>query len=412
MVKLMGPLIIRFLSRAWLCIPIFCVGFFFMAPQDAKGKGILSKLKKSFKARIKKEKTIPKRTSILYLGDSMSMGAFGKVFDMKLREAGFEVYTYVAGGATPYYWLSRYEPIASNIGFWEKTPTVDRRQKFIKEVPKVESLVENWNPDIVVIQTGINLYSSLRSKRREKSDNIAVVEGLCRDMAKAAVIGGRRCYWIAPPASHPERFPYALQDEMSSIMNDTVSPFGRVFDSRDVTKFVDPYPETDGIHYGPTEAREWAQHVMSDFMIYAGNDAVGRRALDPDEPFEAKHIEVKKAIPVDPSTIVWKEIDVKIRLKIKTEIPRVKAVTYRSCLVLYDYEVQEVMAGYYPYETLRVAHYGVFNRKYTAKSRYRLGFEKAWKMVPLQNYPTMSRLQMFDDLDPDFDKPIYIIKQE
>jgi hypothetical protein len=147
-------------------------------------------------------------------------------------------------------------------------------------------------------------------------------------------------------------------------------------------------------------------------MIYAGNDAVGRRALDPDEPFEAKHIEVKKAIPVDPSTIVWKEIDVKIRLKIKTEIPRVKAVTYRSCLVLYEYEVQEVMAGYYPYETLRVAHYGVFNRKYTAKSRYRLGFEKAWKMVPLQNYPTMSRLQMFDDLDPDFDKPIYIIRQE
>ncbi len=115
MVKLMSPLIIIFLSRAWLCIPIFCVGFFFMAPQDAKGKGILSKLKKSFKARIKKEKTIPKRTSILYLGDSMSMGAFGKVFDMKLREAGFEVYTYVAGGATPYYWLSRYEPIASNI---------------------------------------------------------------------------------------------------------------------------------------------------------------------------------------------------------------------------------------------------------------------------------------------------------
>ena len=158
-----------------------------MAPQETKGKGILSKLKKSFKARIKKERKSPKPTSILYLGDSMSMGAFGKEFDIKMREAGFDVYTYVAGGATPYYWLSRYEPIASDIGFWEKTPTVNRRKKIIKEVPKVESLIENWDPDIVVIQTGINLYSSLRSKRREKSDNIAVVEGLCRDMAKAAV---------------------------------------------------------------------------------------------------------------------------------------------------------------------------------------------------------------------------------
>ena len=129
MVKLLGPLIIRFLSRTWLCIPVFSVSVFFMAPQDASGKGILSKLKRSFKGRIKKEKTIPRRTSILYLGDSMSMGAFGKEFDIKMREAGFDVYTYVAGGATPYYWLSRYEPIASDIGFWEKTPTVNRRQK-------------------------------------------------------------------------------------------------------------------------------------------------------------------------------------------------------------------------------------------------------------------------------------------
>ena len=199
MVKLMGPLIIKFLSRAWLFIPVFCVGFFLIAPQDASGKGILSKLKKSFKARIKKEKKPPKRTSVLYLGDSMSMGAFGNAFDLKLREAGFEVYTYVAGGATPYYWLSRYEPVASDIGFWEKTPAVNRRQKVIKEVPKVESLVEDWNPDIVVIQTGTNLYSSLRSKRREKSDNIAVVEGLCRDMAKAAVSGGCLLYTSPSP---------------------------------------------------------------------------------------------------------------------------------------------------------------------------------------------------------------------
>ena len=93
MVKLMGPLIIKLLSRTWLCIPVFCAGFFFIAPQDVQGKGILSKLKKSFKARIKKERKPSKAisplkpTSILFLGDSMSMGAFGNSFDMKLREA-------------------------------------------------------------------------------------------------------------------------------------------------------------------------------------------------------------------------------------------------------------------------------------------------------------------------------------
>ena len=162
--------------------------------QESQAKGIFSKLKE-FKSRIikgKKSKNLPS-TSVLFLGDSMSMGAFGSTLDSKLRDAGFEVHTYVAGGATPYYWLSQYQSISSDIGFWEKTPKLERRLKKIEEVPKVEDLLNHCDPDIVVVQTGTNLYSSLRSKRREESDNIKLVQNLCRDMAEAASKGGRRC---------------------------------------------------------------------------------------------------------------------------------------------------------------------------------------------------------------------------
>jgi hypothetical protein len=349
---------------------------------------------------------------VLFLGDSMSMGAFGRTFDEMLRAAGFEVYTCVAGGATPYYWLSRYETIASDIGFWKKTPSGEQRQRTVKAVPKVESLIKLYNPDVVVVQTGTNLYSSLRSKRRSKAGNVKEVEGLCRNMAEAVTRGGRRCYWITPPAAHSGRYPVSLQTELTSLTQRVVGRYGRVFDSRKVTKYVDPYPKNDGIHYGPTEARQWAKHVVADFVNYTGGEAVGRRALEPNEVFGTKVAEVKRATPVDPDEVAWGAIDVKLRLKSKTILPKKSAVTYRSCCVLYEYEVLDVEGGYYPYDTLRVAHLGVFNRKVTAKARYPVGTVRSWKMAPIERYSYFLRLQMADDLEVDLDKPIYVIKQD
>ncbi len=205
---------------------------------------------------------------ILYLGDSMSMGAFGKKLDDEMRDTGLEVYTYVAGGATPYYWLSRYQPISSSIGYWQKTPKNDVRKRYIKAVPKVEALINEHQPDVVVVQTGTNLYATLRSKQRTKEDNIREIEGLLEQMAKTVTSNGCRVYWITPPDAHVSKYPVALQEEMAGIMKRVVGKYGAVFDSRSVTKFTDPYPQTDGIHYGPTEASQWAQVVANDFKHF------------------------------------------------------------------------------------------------------------------------------------------------
>lgn len=48
---------------------------------------------------------------ILYLGDSLSIGAFGQTLDQSMRSAGFEVHTAVAGGASPYYWLRSHQSL-------------------------------------------------------------------------------------------------------------------------------------------------------------------------------------------------------------------------------------------------------------------------------------------------------------
>lgn len=399
-----------------IVIHVFCLLVALPPVADAK-PGLHSRVKKrkisSRKAAARSALKIspkPGADRILYLGDSMSMGAFGRTFDSRLREAGFAVYTYVAGGATPYYWLSRYEGIPSDIGFWHKSPHEDKRLKAINEVPKVENLIKSCNPDIVVVQTGTNLYASLVSKRRTRAGNVEEVEELCRNMAKAATKDGIRCYWIAPPSSHPERYPVGLQQEMADLMKRVVGEYGRVFDSRRVTEYIDPYPKTDGIHYGPTEARQWAKDVANDFVNYAGRDGIAY--LTPHQ-VGLPNVSVKRetAPSVDRGDINWGEIDVTIRLKTKTNLPPKSIVTYKSCLILYEYEVIEVHSGYYPYATIRVAHYGVLNRKATAKARYNIGVVRPWQMIPLARYPSMVRLQMVDDLMTDFNKPIYVIKQ-
>ncbi|MCB1092375.1 MAG: SGNH/GDSL hydrolase family protein, partial [Verrucomicrobiae bacterium] len=206
---------------------------------------------------------------VLYLGDSLSMGAFGKTLDHRMRESGLSVYTIVAGGASPYYWLDSFQPLPCSIGFWEKTPDREKRLGYIKAVPKIEHLIADIHPDIVVVQTGVNLYATLRSKRRPKEENVAEVRSLIDQMCFAITQKGAKGYWILPPDSHEMRYPRELQTELASLMTEVVKEYnGAVFESQKFTKFTDPYPLTDGIHYGSEDAETWAERVAADFKVY------------------------------------------------------------------------------------------------------------------------------------------------
>ena len=206
-------------------------------------------------------------TRVLFLGDSLSVGEFGGTFDRQLRQAGFEVYTSVAGGGTPYYWLEEYPPISIDITYWERTPTSQRRLPGISPVPKIEGLLAKWKPDIVIVQTGTNLYAPLRSKKRTKSANVREIESLVEKMCRVITANGkRRCYWITPPDAHTKRYPQALQNEMLSIMQRVAGKYGPVFNSYEVTSYTEPYPKNDGIHLERRVARSWGEKAARDFI--------------------------------------------------------------------------------------------------------------------------------------------------
>lgn len=209
----------------------------------------------------------PSRGRVLFLGDSFSIGAFGRTFDQSLRAAGFQVYTSIAGGGTPYYWLREYPPVSIDIAYWERTPETERRLSSIRAVPKVETLMEKWHPDIVVVQAGTNLYSTLRSPKHSKEFNIQKVESLVAKMSRAiATGGGAQCYWITPPDAGTGKYPRELQDEMLRTIRRGVGRYGRVFNSYAVTEYPATGPSSDGIHLAPTEATQWAKRAANDFL--------------------------------------------------------------------------------------------------------------------------------------------------
>lgn len=377
------------------------------------------------------------QSRVLFLGDSMSMGAFGRTFDQALRSEDFQVYTYVAGGASPYYWLRRYESISCSIGYWEKTPANERRVGYVRAVPKVEDLIDDFKPNIVVVQTGVNLYATLRSKQRTHEENVEIIEDLISDMCRAVHRSGAYSYWITPPESHPNRYSEELQDELAKIMKKVVGDFGgSVFESGEVTRWTEPYPsQSDGIHYGPIEAKEWAVQVANNFKTYAGAlkkpepaaaaepapviEASPLRATpitpapspedpdsDPAPPAAAETI----GAPREPDDSASDEIEVKLRLRKKSVIESMNEVSYNNAFGLYEYEVEEVYKGEYPADTVRVAHMLVLHKKFTGSIKFEVGKSYYLTLVKIDKYPSLQRVQIVDDLPMDLDLPIYICK--
>lgn len=349
----------------------------------------------------------------------MSIGAFGQTFDASLRSSGFQVHTVVAGGATPYYWLKHYQALPCTIGFWEKSEATERRVGYVRAVPKLEDLMATSNPNVVVVQTGINLYATLRSKRRPKEENVTEVRSLIDQMCYAIAEAGAISYWVLPPHSHEDRYSRELQDELAGLMRGVVEKYeGEVFESQKVTKFVDPYPATDGIHYGPAEARGWAEKVSAHFNAFmkvpqsAPAKVLVRAVPLQDPPRERFSTETAATVASDEeaSGQIPDEVALRIRLEAKSEIANPAELDYANAPGLDEYQVVKDLRNNYPFDKIRIAQGIVFGRKFTGAARAEIGSETELVLVPLSRYKNLASWQMVDDLRPNFEIPIYTPK--
>ncbi len=384
-------------------------------------------------------------TRVLYLGDSFSKGPFGTTLDAAMRAGGLEVYTSVTGGASLYDWLPDFGGTSSDIGYWEKTPKSERRVGYIGRVPKIDELVARWKPNVVVIQGGTNMYSVLTSKRRSAEQNEAELRRLYRRVGDICRSGGAKVYWITPATAHPQRFAPDLQMQMRRVLTDIFSDYGRVFDSYAVTRFTEPYPGSDGIHYGPTEASAWARLAGRDVVAWAKGaaprsapkprrsffDLFRRKSKDnaaatpePERktaaPARAERTErtepavtVRRAAPVEATPVMAAppdEIEVDVQLLAKSQLTNLSDIAYKHCMGVFEYKVLAVKRGKVPEDHIFVSHLIVMNKQYTSASALEVGSRLALTLVPIERYPNILKMESVDDVTQDSGAVLWVPK--
>lgn len=337
---------------------------------------------------------------VLYLGDSLSFGAFGATLDKQLRQSGCEVETMVTGGATPYYWLSDFETVSGDAGHWVKREGYERRLRRTRAVPKIEPILQKFHPEVAVVQTGTNLYATLRDKKKTPAERVKAVEYAVDRLCRVLTAEKCRVYWITPPDSHVGKYPRELQEQMREIIKRVAGRQGRVFDSYAVTRYTDPYPQEDGIHYGPEQATDWARRVARDAIAWIHQGDSSPITIAPDAPLTEET--VRKALPVisDNNTVRVEAV-----LKEKTPFLHPENSTYRNALACYEYEVVKVLEGHYTGPKLRVAHLVLRNNQLRPELDWLPGRRETLTLVPLATYPDTEKLETLDEL-PEADLPI------
>ncbi len=186
--------------------------------------------------------------TVLFVGDSHSVGPFGWKVDELLRAAGHRAATYASCGSIAQWWVTGK---TTPCGYFFRDPEGVTEKGLKAPTPVFGRLLASVKPDAVIVELGANYAGN-------PDDDFAVRD--MREMARRIKDSGAACYWVTKPDSRKNH------DDIPRVLGLTykaVSDMCEVFDSTKVTR----YPESggDGIHYwfkeGLPVAEEWARKV-------------------------------------------------------------------------------------------------------------------------------------------------------
>ena len=194
-------------------------------------------------------------SDVLFLGDSHSVGPFGRSFDQHLRSSGLKVNTFASCGSIAQWWKTGKK---TPCGFFSKSE--DGQVVDVKEhaTPVLEELLRELRPRVVVVELGGN-YVNVPSDDFARSDIDTLITSI--------VNSGAQCFWITNPDSRTNR---AAIPRILKLIQEGVGQRCPIFESWQVTK----YPESggDGIHYwssqGTPIAQSWAKAAYARFLEY------------------------------------------------------------------------------------------------------------------------------------------------
>lgn len=207
---------------------------------------------------------------VLFLGDSLTVGPFGREMQSFLCEEYNEkrVFIYASCGSSPENWLENEPSFVSRCGSRVKTPTSFALREFEHghppqpfTTPKVEALLDQIRPTAVLVQLGTNWFDRLEqnSGPEEVARLGTFLNGFVDAIQNAP--GRPALIWITPPDSSRFRRVQSVVTEL--ILASAKRRRFAVIDSSRLVHYEPGKSGGDGVHYSSEAAAEWAKGVKN-----------------------------------------------------------------------------------------------------------------------------------------------------
>ena len=327
--------------------------------------------------------------TVLILGDSLGLCGFSKRLDQQFRADPRvkSVFTYSTCGTNPMSWLKEkpYANVQTHCGYWSIESKSDSHG--IKEqrdtygepnghrptshtVPKLDDLLATIQPDILVMQTGSNLFELFSGREKVKPDRDGpMLRKYLVPFAKKAITPPsklRKIYWVAPPISG--RVSGEVQEFVFEQTQKDIGGVTHVMDSRKLVAYPYKHMDPDKEHFVGEDMNKWTDKVWGeidrDLSAQSWSDV---RPLS-ESIAKLAPVAAPSATPASASLIV------KAKLVFKTKpIQKEELMPYQEFLVGFVYDVEQVTAGEYGEKQILVMHPAFIGLQPQALEKFRIG---------------------------------------
>ncbi|MFL6519745.1 MAG: hypothetical protein ACJ8NS_05955 [Chthoniobacterales bacterium] len=340
--------------------------------------------------------------SVLILGDSLALCGFGKRLDERFRKSPQvkATFTYLACGTNPLSWLKDrpYTHIQTHCGF----VSIESGPGHVKElqdvygqtrghvpgshaVPKLEDLLTTLKPDVLIMQTGTNLFDLFPDHKSVNAGHhgAALRTYLVPFINKAVHTPSnlRKIYWVASPTSG--RVSKEIQDFVLQQTRNNIGHVAEVIDSRTLVSYPYHHMEPDKEHFIGADMDQWADKV---FDIVEHDLAA--QPIASLKPLAETPIAQAPVTEPTPPAEKPKEQTLQVRAKLikKTQpVPVNEFLPYQEFLVGYVYDVTRVIAGEYSEKQILVMHPAYIKLQEQRLGRWRIGRTYKLQLHELEN---------------------------
>ncbi|HVF71908.1 MAG TPA: hypothetical protein VM940_09900 [Chthoniobacterales bacterium] len=341
---------------------------------------------------------------VVILGDSLALCGFGQRLDQRFRKSPHvnATFTYIACGTNPLSWLKErpYSRIQTHCGYVSiESDSGSGRVKEVLDVygqrrghtpgshtvPKLEDLLASLQPDILIMQTGTNLFDLFPDHKTVNPGRHgpALRSYLAPFIAKATTIPSnlRKVYWVASPTSG--RVSKEIQDFVLQQTRAEIGHVAEVIDSRTLVAYPYRHMEPDKEHFLGAEMDQWADGVFDIVERDLANQAIA--SLKPLSQTALAH--GPKNEPTPPAEQPKdKTIEIRAKLVAKTQpVPVKEFLPYQEFLVGYLYDVVRVVAGEYSEKQILVMHPAYIKLDEQRLGRWRIGRTYRLHLRELEN---------------------------